>query len=52
MKSKVSQLTGQSEDQIKNDIGFKYHVDSERLDGDLYDFFTHLKQLNLLEIEE
>ena len=42
----------QSEDQIKSQILDKYDVDAERIDGDLYDFFTHLRQLNLLESEE
>lgn len=42
----------QSEDQIKHVIMNKYDVDTERIDGDLYDFFSHLRQLNLLESEE
>lgn len=42
----------QSEDQIKQVIMNKYDVDTERIDGDLYDFFSHLRQLNLLESEE
>ena len=40
-----------SEDQIKHIIMEKYDVDAERIDGDLYDFFSHLRQLNLLESE-
>jgi len=42
----------QSEDQIKHVIMDKYDVDAERIDGDLYDFLSHLRQLNLLESEE
>jgi hypothetical protein len=42
----------QSEDQIKSQLLDKYDVDAERIDGDLYDFFAHLRQLNLLESEE
>ena len=42
----------QSEDQIKQLILEKYDVDAERIEGDLYDFFSHLRQLNLLESEE
>jgi len=42
----------QSEDQIKHVIMDKYDVDAERMEGDLYDFFSHLRQLNLLESEE
>jgi hypothetical protein len=40
-----------SEDQIKHIIMEKYDVDAERIDGDLYDFFSHLRQLNLLDSE-
>ena len=42
----------QSEDQIKHAIMDKYDVDAERIEGDLYDFFSHLRQLNLLDSEE
>ena len=42
----------QSEDQIKSQLLDKYDVDAKRIDGDLYDFFAHLRQLNLLESEE
>jgi len=41
-----------SENQIKDLIMEKFDVDEERIDGDLYDFFSHLRQLNLLESEE
>lgn len=44
--------TDQSEDQIKYVIMDKYEVDAERIEGDLYDFFSHLRQLNLLDSEE
>ena len=44
--------TDQSEDQIKQAIMDKYDVDAERIEGDLYDFFSHLRQLNLLDSEE
>jgi hypothetical protein len=39
------------EDQIKKSILEKFDVDSDRLEGDLYDFYAHLRQLNLLESE-
>ena len=42
----------QSEEQIRHLILEKYDVDPERIEGDLYDFFSHLRQLNLLESEE
>ena len=41
-----------SENQIQQIILEKYDVDAERIEGDLYDFFSHLRQLNLLESEE
>lgn len=41
-----------SEDEIKLKIMEKYDINSDRLDGDLYDFFSHLRQLNLLESDE
>lgn len=40
-----------TEDQIKALILEKFDVDPDRLDGDLYDFYAHLRQLNLLENE-
>jgi hypothetical protein len=43
---------GLSEDKIKTAILDKFDVDPDRLDGDLYDFYTHLRQLNLLENED
>jgi hypothetical protein len=42
----------ESEDQIKKALLDKYDVVPDRLDGDLYDFISHLLQLNLLENEE
>jgi hypothetical protein len=39
------------EDQIKSKVLDKFDVDPDRLDGDLYDFYAHLRQLNLLESE-
>ena len=36
-------------DEIKGALLEKYDVDPERLEGDLYDFLSHLRQLNLLE---
>jgi hypothetical protein len=42
----------ESEDQIKKALLDKYDVIPDRLDGDLYDFISHLHQLNLLENEE
>ena len=44
--------TNLPEEQIKNNIQDKYDVTPERLDGDLYDFLAHLRQLNLIEIDE
>ncbi len=41
-----------SEEKIKQSILEKYDVNPDRLDGDLYDFISHLHQLNLLENEE
>lgn len=41
-----------SDEEIKNNILEAYNVDTERLEGDLYDFFAHLRQLNLLESDE
>ena len=42
---------GQPEEIIKTSILDKFDVDPDRLDGDLYDFYAHLRQLNLLENE-
>jgi len=42
----------ESEEQIKQSLLEKYDVNPDRLDGDLYDFISHLHQLNLLENEE
>lgn len=42
----------QSEDQIRSALQDKYDIIPERLEGDLYDFFAHLRQLNLLEGDE
>ncbi len=41
-----------TEEQIKLHILEKYDVDPERLEADLYDFYAHLRQLNLLEKDE
>ncbi len=41
-----------SPEQIKMHIFEKYDVDPERLEADLYDFYAHLRQLNLLEKDE
>jgi len=42
----------ESENQIKQSLLDKYDVNPDRLDTDLYDFISHLQQLNLLENEE
>lgn len=44
--------SGKDESAIKEAIIEKYDVDAERLDADLYDYLTHLRQLNLLEANE
>ena len=41
-----------SEEQIKIKLSEKYEIGTDRLEGDLYDFFSHLRQLNLLESDE
>jgi hypothetical protein len=41
-----------TKDQIKIKLQEKYDVLPERLDGDLYDFLAHLRQLNLIEFDE
>ena len=41
-----------SEEEIKQVLLDTYEVDSERLEGDFYDFVSHLRQLNLLEQHE
>ena len=41
-----------TKDQIKIKLQEKYDVMPERLDGDLYDFLAHLRQLNLIEFDE
>lgn len=41
-----------SEEQIVLHIQEKYDVSPERLEGDVYDFLAHLRQLNLIEIDE
>jgi hypothetical protein len=41
-----------SEHEIKQSIIQKYDVTEERIDGDLYDFIAHLRQLNILEKDE
>ena len=41
-----------SENEIKLKLMEKYDTNPDRLDGDLYDFFSHLRQLNLLESDE
>lgn len=43
---------GQNEDQIRSILLDKYDIIPERLEGDMYDFFAHLRQLNLLESDE
>lgn len=43
---------GASEDQIKVHILEQYEVDKDRIEGDLYDFFAHLRQLNIIEDEK
>ncbi len=40
------------EEEMKIKISDKYDVTPERLDGDLYDFLAHLRQLNLVEVDE
>ena len=39
-------------DQIFEKLQEKYDVHLERLEGDLYDFLAHLRQLNLVEVDE
>jgi hypothetical protein len=41
----------QGEETIKKNILDKFDVNPDRLEGDLYDFYAHLRQLNLLESE-
>lgn len=41
-----------SEEEMKIKIGDKYDVTPERLDGDLYDFLAHMRQLNLVDVDE
>ena len=41
-----------TEVQMKINLHEKYDVAPERLDGDLYDFLAHLRQLNLIEFNE
>ena len=43
---------GDSEEQIKQRLLDKYDVDPDRLDTDLYDYISHLRQLNVFENEE
>jgi hypothetical protein len=42
----------QSEQAIKKSLLEKYDVTEERIEGDLYDFIVHLRQLNILEKDE
>lgn len=44
--------SGDAIDQIKQKLLGKYNVDPDRLDADIYDYLSHLRQLNLLESEE
>ena len=41
-----------SEQEIKQSLLEKYDVAGERIEGDLYDFIVHLRQLNILEKDE
>ncbi len=41
-----------SEEEMKIKLNDKYDVTPERLDGDLYDFLAHMRQLNLVDIDE
>ena len=41
-----------SEQEIKQSLLQKYDVAGERIEGDLYDFIVHLRQLNILEKDE
>lgn len=43
---------GQTEDEIRSVLLDKYDIIPERVEGDMYDFFAHLRQLNLLESDE
>ena len=43
---------GDSEERIKQRLLDKYDVDPDRLDTDLYDYISHLRQLNVFESEE
>ena len=42
----------QTEEQIKMKLSEKYEIGKDRLDGDLYDFLSHLRHLNILESDE
>lgn len=42
----------QTEEQIRTVLLERYDIIPERLEGDIYDFFSHLRQLNLLEDDD
>jgi len=49
----LNQIKNQkSAQEIKQALLEKYDATEERIDGDLYDFIVHLRQLNLLEKDE
>jgi len=49
----LNQIKNQkSEKEIRQFILEKYEVTEERVEGDLYDFILHLKQLYILEKDE
>jgi PqqD family protein of HPr-rel-A system len=39
------------EEEIKSTLLENYEVDPDRLEGDIYDFLAHLRQLNLIEVD-
>ena len=43
---------GKSREEIKDYIMGIYEVSADLVDADLYDFYTHLRQLNFLESDE
>jgi len=49
----LNQIKNQkSEQEIKQALMEKYDATEERIEGDIYDFIVHLRQLNLLEKDE
>lgn len=49
----LNQIKNQkTEEEIRQTILQEYDVAEDRVDGDLYDFIAHLRQLNILEKDE